>query len=504
MRRPPIILANPSREKRQEHPTILPGAVAIMQRESSGTALPLRATTSPITPVYTSSEALPLSPHHASSSSSTGQLAGLKPRDQEGKGRPQRRSDGLSSSPSSYTPLQPGSRGAGRETSRADHTPFQGQPSEMAHPVKMVDKSWHWEDKGMDSMLEQSDFLVVGALGKQGVGKSTVMSLLTGTRTGSGKPFMFRPQSREQSEGGAFQSTGVDMIVTAERTILLDAQPVLSESMLEQFQSSPELVPAGLAAEMYLEILSLQLAVFLFTVCHVIVVVMDTMESAEVMFRFLWTAERMCLKVPLDLQLGEKQQRDFFPQIVFVLNQASVDDFQPATLRETHTLIANNFHKSKLTVAGGVSLLKSGLVPTGRELPRPSSSKPDSVEPGSVNLHLLPHNSSAGETYSVHVVCPPAPPTPGEGELAVLAPVLSLLPSFQGHPSYQLLSETLRNQVLAMPRPLLRRTGPQTQLTEREWFEYARRVWLTLKKSDLIGEYDRLLQATPPDRKSVV
>ena len=66
------------------------------------------------------------------------------------QGRPQRRSDGLSSSPSSYTPLQPGSRGAGRETSRADHTPFQGQPSEMAHPVKMVDKSWHWEDKGMD------------------------------------------------------------------------------------------------------------------------------------------------------------------------------------------------------------------------------------------------------------------------------------------------------------------------------------------------------------------
>ena len=37
------------------------------------------------------------------------------------------------------------------------------------------------------SLLEQSDFLVVGVLGKQGVGKSTVMSLLAGTRTGSGK-----------------------------------------------------------------------------------------------------------------------------------------------------------------------------------------------------------------------------------------------------------------------------------------------------------------------------
>ncbi len=36
-------------------------------------------------------------------------------------------------------------------------------------------------------MLDQSDFLVVGSLGKQAVGKSTVMSLLAGTRTGSGK-----------------------------------------------------------------------------------------------------------------------------------------------------------------------------------------------------------------------------------------------------------------------------------------------------------------------------
>ena len=36
-------------------------------------------------------------------------------------------------------------------------------------------------------LLEQSDFLVVGVIGKQGVGKSTIMSLLAGTRTGSGK-----------------------------------------------------------------------------------------------------------------------------------------------------------------------------------------------------------------------------------------------------------------------------------------------------------------------------
>jgi len=67
----------------------------------------------------------------------------------------------------------------------------------MSHCVKLVDKNWHWEDRGMDSLLEQSDFLVVGVLGSQSVGKSTIMSLLAGTKTGSGKPFMFRTQSKE-------------------------------------------------------------------------------------------------------------------------------------------------------------------------------------------------------------------------------------------------------------------------------------------------------------------
>jgi hypothetical protein len=39
----------------------------------------------------------------------------------------------------------------------------------------------------------------------------------------------------------------------------------------------------------------------------------------------------------------------------------------------------------------------------------------------------------------------------------------------------------------------------QQQLTEREWFDYARRIWLTLKKANLYSEYDRIIRATPPD-----
>ena len=82
-----------------------------------------------------------------------------------------------------------------------------------------------------------------------------------------------------------------------------------------------------------------------------------------------------------------------------------------------------------------------------------------------------------------------------------LNPALKLLASYTGHPSYTLLSEAFRNQVFSSPRsPICRSTQQQQQqLTEREWFDYARRIWLMLKKSDLLTEYERLLQTTPPN-----
>lgn len=73
-------------------------------------------------------------------------------------------------------------------------------------------------------LLEQSDFLVVGVLGRQGVGKSTVMSILAGSRTGSGKPSVFRTETKEVWESESYQTTGIDMAITPERVILLDTQ----------------------------------------------------------------------------------------------------------------------------------------------------------------------------------------------------------------------------------------------------------------------------------------
>lgn len=87
---------------------------------------------------------------------------------------------------------------------------------------------------------------------------------------------------------------------------------------------------------------------------------------------------------------------------MFVLNHSSPDDFQPLSLREMHTILADSFQRAKINIAGGVSLAKSGIVPIGRGFPPKKPSKNmDTVDPGEVNLHLLPTNQNVTDAYSV-------------------------------------------------------------------------------------------------------
>ncbi len=148
----PIILAR--QDKRSDPTTMLPspGAVSIMQRESSGSHLP----TSPPMHASTSSSTM-FQGDHLPPSSSTHHVQSipqvLKPHD-EGKSRNQRRQDNMSSSPSSYTPLQPGTRGGARGENSGGHMRTMGdhfaQSSEMNHCIKMINRNLHWDDKGED------------------------------------------------------------------------------------------------------------------------------------------------------------------------------------------------------------------------------------------------------------------------------------------------------------------------------------------------------------------
>jgi len=74
------------------------------------------------------------------------------------RGGKKRSTDGLSSSPSNFTPLYPSRMAGGREAysrdgsvilSRGDPSMF-GSTSDGHHCVKIIDESLHWDDRGAD------------------------------------------------------------------------------------------------------------------------------------------------------------------------------------------------------------------------------------------------------------------------------------------------------------------------------------------------------------------
>ncbi|CAN7975611.1 unnamed protein product, partial [Ixodes persulcatus] len=151
-------------------------------------------------------------------------------------------------------------------------------PPDMAAPVKLVDDSLQWCDNALEYLVDQPDFYVVGVVGMQGSGKSTVMSILSGQYGQAGERHLFRPQSRELRELGQHCTTGVDIYVTPERMILLDTQPVLSASVMDHMIQFEKKTPGGgdfHSLENAHMMQSLQMASFLMAVCHTVVVVQD-------------------------------------------------------------------------------------------------------------------------------------------------------------------------------------------------------------------------------------
>lgn len=351
-----------------------------------------------------------------------------------------------------------------QQSLEANKTNRLAPPPEMKHSVKLIDDTFRWVDTGIEELVEQSDYLVVGALGLQGTGKSTILSLLGGnTPQDAYRNYIFQPQTKETREDGSHQTVGVDMFVTPERIILLDTQPVLSPSLLDNMIRHDKKYPTEFTTmENCVEMQSLQIASFLMTVCHVIIVSQDWFTDLTFL-HFLLTSEMLKPQTPSgghESSGNQEEIPDFFPTVVFLMNKAGQDDFTPETYANMQMTLHQIFHTSKLKYRGGVTMNKDGII-SGLKASAAGMTT-------DVNLFLLP----LMEYYKT------------EPES-----ILAFLPEYRGYPSFSSLLRSLRNQIYSIPRQLM----TPSPLSERNWFHFAARMWEAVKKSQLFAEYNRLL-----------
>ncbi|XP_068098106.1 nonsense-mediated mRNA decay factor SMG9 [Hyperolius riggenbachi] len=345
-------------------------------------------------------------------------------------------------------------------------------PQKMKHSIKLVDEYMNWCDSAIEYLLDQTDVLVVGVLGFQGSGKSTMMSLLSANSPDDDqRSYVFRMQSQEVRERAGNQTSGIDFFISQERIIFLDTQPILSPAILDHLiNNDRKLPPEYNLPHTYVEMQSLQIAAFLFTVCHVVIVVQDWFSDFSV-YRFLQTAEMLKPSTPSPSHessgsSGVDEGIEYYPHIVFLQNKSKREEFCPRSLKQMHTVIDKLMLHSRLRYKGTLSMLDCNIFPG---LPY------DFLE-SEVNLFLIPvMETDTDETISK---------AGSAGN-----PLFSLLPGYKGHPSFHTMISKLRSQIMSMPRPQL----SHTILTEKNWFHYAARIWDGVKKSSALSEYSRLL-----------
>nr|CAD7393982.1 unnamed protein product [Timema cristinae] len=303
----------------------------------------------------------------------------------------------------------------------------------MKGSVKLVDDFFQFNDSCLEYLLDQNDFMVVGCLGLQGVGKSTLMSLLAGNLPNENNKnvYVFRPQSSEHHESGGHCTVGVDLCVTSNRVILLDTQPMLSPSVMDRTmqQDGKKFTPTTAAVEFTptentMEIQSLQIAAFLLSVCHVVILVQDWFFDPNII-RFLQSAEMLKPSTPTTSQ--DEEIIEYFPHVMFLQNKSQPTDFSPGQVQLMQNVYNSAFLRSRLQIQSGVGIAN-----------------------GNVMKCLTPN--TCGETINLYLL-PDIKEVEEKG-------------NFRGHPGFEELLSKLRNHIHGVARQPI----THTVLSEKNWY----------------------------------
>ncbi|GAB5365962.1 hypothetical protein AAMO2058_001103500 [Amorphochlora amoebiformis] len=184
-----------------------------------------------------------------------------------------------------------------RESSRGATLPPSTRSTSLPkQPVKLLTKRFNLTTSDLEQLLrDQPDYTVVGILGLEGSGKSTLLSAFSTSSTSSlshttNTVFATRRGPDCQCH---HQTIGIDAYVTPERLILLDTQPVLSPSVLTKMILENAPCPPSLSLATLFDYQSIQLTLFLLSVCHLVIAVCAHDDPRWPLWRLLQTAEML-------------------------------------------------------------------------------------------------------------------------------------------------------------------------------------------------------------------
>lgn len=183
-------------------------------------------------------------------------------------------------------------------------------------PIPIVDYHLQEVNESIVNSLKQtnSEFTVIGIIGTEGIGKSTIMSSLVKPISDSKSaafPIHSHPLSKLQS-----YPDGINMIITPNRTILLDTPSIFSPSLKNYIM--PKVKQPGCTEDELYNILMLRLSLLLLRVCHVLIIATEwpVPSAMRLLLQTAFSTHKKLLQ-DSDSNVILLQQ----PEIVFVFNK---------------------------------------------------------------------------------------------------------------------------------------------------------------------------------------
>jgi len=215
-------------------------------------------------------------------------------------------------------------------------------------------------------LVDNIDAFVIGFIGRENVGKTTIVSHFS----------KIKNNKRGAKLISKKDTVGIDMYLTEERVIILDTQPILRKFKSEKKRKNYENnIPEHYSKEpdLWNSIQSFQFALFLFSICHVIVAVSDDINDIS-LWQFIRTIEKIKqesnevsnsksknqykTKSPdenLNAQ-NEMENNTTFPKVVFINNKCTQEYFSLEVARNYNKKFNRYFKNSNLNTNGLVKM----------------------------------------------------------------------------------------------------------------------------------------------------
>ncbi|PNY09211.1 protein SMG9-like [Trifolium pratense] len=326
--------------------------------------------------------------------------------------------------------------------------------------LNLLSDSWDFHfDRFLPFLTENTDFTVIGVIGSPGVGKSTIMNELYGfdsTSPGMLPPFTI--QSEENRAMARHCSIGIEPRISSERIILLDTQPVFSASVLSEMMrpdgssTISVLSRESLSAELAHELMGIQLAVFLASVCHILLVVSEGVDD-DSMWHLMSTLLQ-CLASPFADILVDLLKHDISDPSLLASslshNSSSGHDnnnkVPECEYMATPVFVHTKLQDQELTSKNCLKLKKALMQyfkPSSfvRENTGNKPSEENHLDSDTLNLFTIPFKKKEENPRAQH-----------ESYISALW--------------------KLRDQILAMKSPSFRRP-----VSEREWLKNSAKIW---------------------------